>query len=75
MTVEILEKRILEAFSDCQVAAQDQTGMGNHFEVRLTTPDLKDLTRVERHQKVMALFSEELDSGELHALSIKYLKA
>lgn len=69
-----LEKRLIAAFSDCQVAVIDVTGMGNHFELRVSTPDLKDLSRVERHQAIMALFEEELSSGDIHALSIKYIK-
>ncbi len=73
MLSEDLEQRVLKTFSDCEVAAIDMTGGGNHFELRLSTPDLKPLSRVERHQKVMAVFSDELKSGELHALSIKYI--
>jgi len=73
MISEELEKRVLETFSDCEAAAIDMTGGGNHFELRLSTPDLKPLSRVERHQKVMSLFNDELKSGELHALSIKYI--
>lgn len=68
------EQRIKDKFTDCVVAVLDTTGQGSHFEIRLSTPDLMDLSRIERHQAVMNLFKEELDSGELHALSIKYIK-
>lgn len=73
LTPEHMEARISEAFTNCETAVLDMTGDGSNFEVRLSTPDLKDLTRVERHQKVMALFAEELKSGEIHALAIKYI--
>lgn len=74
MTSEHMEKRIKDAFSNCETAVIDMTGVGSNFEIRLSTPDLADLSRVERHQKVMGLFKTELDSGEVHALTIKYLR-
>jgi len=74
ITTDHMEKRITEAFSNCETAVVDMTGMGSNFEIRLSTPDLADLSRVERHQKVMGLFTSELDSGDIHALTIKYLK-
>jgi len=74
ITTEHMEKRITEAFSSCETAVIDMTGVGSNFEIRLSTPDLMDLSRVERHQKVMGLFTTELDSGEIHALTIKYVK-
>ena len=74
MDANVLEKRVLEAFSGCQAAVIDMTGTGSNFEIRLSTPDLLEMSRVERHQAVMGLFKEELNSGEVHALTIKYLK-
>lgn len=73
MEVKEIEKRVLEAFSNCQVAVFDMTGIGESFEIRLSTPDLSDEPRVSRHQKVMSLFDNELKAGEIHALTIKYL--
>jgi acid stress-induced BolA-like protein IbaG/YrbA len=64
----------LDSFKDCEAAVIDMTGTGSNFELRLTTPDLADMSRVERHQTIMALFKEELSSGEIHALTIKYIK-
>jgi len=74
MTTEHMEKRITDAFSSCETAVIDMTGAGSNFEIRLSTPDLMELTRIERHQKVMGLFTPELDSGEIHALTIKYVE-
>ncbi len=73
MESEALEKRVLEAYTECEAAVIDVTGTGSNFEIRLSTPDLKEMTRVERHQAVMGLFKEELHSGEIHALTIKYI--
>jgi len=74
MDVKEIETRLTDSFKECQVAVYDLTGIGQSFEIRLSTPDLIDKTRVERHQEVMGLFSDELKEGSIHALSIKYLK-
>lgn len=74
MDVQEIEKRVTSSFKDCQVAVYDLTGIGQSFEIRLSTPDLINKTRVERHQEVMTLFTAELQEGSIHALSIKYLK-
>ncbi len=74
MDIKEIEKRVLSSFKDSTVAVFDMTGIGQSFEIRLSAPDLKDKSRVERHQSVMGLFNEELKAGSIHALSIKYLK-
>lgn len=74
MDVKEIEERVTGSFKDCQVAVYDLTGIGQSFEIRLSTPDLLDKSRVERHQEVMGLFDSELKEGSIHALSIKYLK-
>ena len=74
MDVSEIEKRVIGSFSECQVAVYDLTGIGESFEIRLSTPDLLDKSRIERHQEVMGLFSSELKEGKIHALTIKYLK-
>jgi stress-induced morphogen len=69
----MMEERLTATFQNCETAVIDMTGGGSNFEVRISTPDLKDLSRVERHQKIMAVFADELKSGVIHALTIKYI--
>lgn len=69
----MMEERLIKAFTACETAVIDMTGGGSNFEVRISSPDLKDLSRVERHQKIMGVFADELKSGEIHALTIKYI--
>ena len=73
MKEEYLETKIQERFPDCDVVAMDLTGGGDHWEVRIASKEFKEMSRVQRHQAVMAVFDAELKSGELHALSIKTL--
>lgn len=72
MTEEQIEERVKSYFKESQVAASDLTGFSENFEIRIHSPELSEFSRVERHQKILALFEAELKSGELHALSIKY---
>lgn len=74
MDVREIEERVTGSFKECQVAVYDLTGIGQSFEIRLSTPDLLEKSRIERHQEVMGLFNNELKDGKIHALTIKYLK-
>ena len=74
MDIREIEDRVTGSFSECQVAVYDLTGIGQSFEIRLSTPDLIEKSRIERHQEVMGLFDSELKDGKIHALTIKYLK-
>jgi len=66
-----MENRLKEKFPQCQVAVLDLNGASNHFEVRIKAPELDELSRIQKHQSIMAVFKEELASGEVHALAIK----
>lgn len=68
-----MEERLRSRFLDAQVAVIDLTGTSDHFEVRLVSRELAALTRINQHKAVMAVFAEELKSGEVHALSIRVL--
>lgn len=71
MTVEALKKRLCEVYPDGSVEVYDLTGGGDHYEVMIESQAFKGLSRIQQHQAVMAVFSNELKSGEVHALSIK----
>jgi acid stress-induced BolA-like protein IbaG/YrbA len=48
-------------------------GDGQHFEALIVSGEFAGLNRVKRQQRVYATLRERLDSGELHALSMKTL--
>lgn len=74
MTVEEVEQRLKAAYPDCELAVIDMTGGGSNFDVRIASNSFEGKSRVKQHQEVMAVFSKELESGEIHALAIKTLK-
>lgn len=73
MTTEQMEQKIKQSFPHCNVAVIDLTGGQDHFEVRISEKSLQGLSRIKQHQAVMAIFNEELKTGEVHALAIKTL--
>lgn len=71
MSPENLKQRLQSAYPDAQIEVFDLTGTQNHFEVSIESSAFKGLNRIKQHQSVMAVFSDELKTGEVHALSIK----
>lgn len=54
-------------------AGVKNAGPVSHLFVRIKADALLPLTEVAQHQKIYALFSDELKSGTLHALRIEVL--
>lgn len=71
MNIQEIKERLLEAFPGAQVDVTDLTGTEDHWDVYVKDEGFKNMSRIERHQAVMAAFQNELTSGEVHALSIR----
>ena len=48
-------------------------GDGHHFEALIVSREFEGLNRVKRQQRVYQIIKGRLDSGELHALSMRTL--
>ena len=71
MTLEAMKERLLKAYPDAVVEVHDLTGTQDHWEVYVESGSFAGQTRIQQHQAVMAVFGPELQTGEVHALSIK----
>ncbi len=71
MNVTQMKHRLLERFPGAEIEVQDLTGTEDHYEVLIRHPSFENATRMARHRMVMAAFSAELATGEVHALTIK----
>lgn len=71
MTSDEVKNRLTESYPDGEIQVIDMTGGGSNFQVAITTSAFEGLNRVKRHQAVMAIFDNELKSGEIHALAIQ----
>ena len=52
-------------------AAFEASGENCNFEVFVVSPEFEGMSPLKRQQSILALFSEELKTGKLHALGVK----
>ncbi len=71
----LLETLLLRAFpSASEVAVEDRTGGGDHFQVTVTSTTFDGLSLVEQHRQVYDALAEPLADGSIHELRIKTRK-
>lgn len=71
MTQNEMMTRLNDKFPHSQVEVHDLTGTQDHWEVHITSPLFKGLSRIQQHKLVMETFDAELKTGEVHALTMK----
>ncbi|MEJ2059276.1 MAG: BolA/IbaG family iron-sulfur metabolism protein [Acidihalobacter sp.] len=62
-------KTLIEA--GLENAEVEVTGEGGKYEARVVSPQFTGLTTIKRHQLVYATVRPQIDSGAIHALSIR----
>ena len=67
---EQLKERIEAAIPAARVEVTDLTGGGDHFRARVVAPEFAEMSRVEQHRRVYAVFGAEI-GGPIHALSLE----
>ena len=65
-----LKQRIEAAIPGARAEVSDLTGGGDHFRATVIAPDFADLSRIEQHRRVYAVFGPEI-GGPIHALSLE----
>ena len=68
---EDIHERLKTSYPDGEIDVVDLTGTHDHYQVRVTSAAFAGMSRIEQQRHVMKVFSLELQSGELHALTIK----
>ena len=68
MTLEEVQKKIELGIDQSQVTME---GDGCNCSAVVVSPFFEGLSLLQRQRTVLALVSEEIRSGELHALSVK----
>ena len=66
-----VESMIESALPDAQVAVQDLTGGGDHYQVAIVSSAFEGLSLVKRHQLVYKAVDSAMSSEAIHALSLK----
>ena len=63
--IQELIRSFLDDVSDLTVSGQDC-----NFSIKIVSKDFTNISTLERHKSIMKLFSDLLQSGELHAISL-----
>lgn len=71
MTPEQLKKRIETLAPETAVEITDLTGTQDHYQAVVVSPVFEDMPMIQRHQLVFKILKAEVDSGEVHALTLK----
>ncbi len=66
-----LKKTLEAALPGSTAEFHDLTGTADHWQVFVTSPRFEGLSLMEQHKQVQSVFAEMIQSGELHALTIK----
>ena len=72
MTLEAMKARIEANLSTTHVQVIDLGG-GDHIRAVVVSPKFVGLPLIQQHKLVLDLFREEIDSNEVHALTVKTL--
>ncbi len=65
---ELLERAFPEAE---EVAVEDRTGTGDHFQVTIASASFDGLALLDQHRRVNDALAEPLGDGSIHELRIK----
>ncbi len=69
MSPDLIQRSLQAAFPNAEIVAEDYTGGGDHFSVRITSPEFAGRSLVERHQMVYRALGTLMP--EIHALQLK----
>ena len=72
MAVDRLRRLLAQAFPDAsEVAVEDRTGGGDHFQVTVTSARFDGLPLLEQHRLVNEALATPLADGTIHELRIR----
>lgn len=66
-----VESMIKTGLPDAEVAVQDLTGGGDHYQVAIVSSAFEGLSLVKRHQLVYQCVNSAMSSEAIHALSLE----
>jgi stress-induced morphogen len=72
MATEQLQAMLADAFPDAtELAIEDRTGTGDHFQVTVASSRFAGLSLLEQHRLVNEALAAPLADGTIHELRIK----
>jgi stress-induced morphogen len=72
MEAETIRALLEQAFPGAdEVAVEDRTGTGDHFQVSVVSADFDGLPLIDQHRRVNAALAAPLADGSIHELRIR----
>ncbi len=71
MTAEQIQTRIKNLGPGTTAQLVDLTGTQDHWQAIIVSPSFEGKSLVDRHRLVFDLFKSEVESNEVHALTLK----
>ena len=71
MTPDQVKAKIQTLAVGTDVEVMDLTGTQDHYQAIIISPAFEGKMMMEQHRMVMATLQKEIDSGEVHALTMK----
>ena len=71
MNVAQLKERLQALAPDTQADVVDMTGTQDHYQAVVISSAFEGKMMIEQHRMVFRLLQAEVDSGEVHALTLK----
>jgi acid stress-induced BolA-like protein IbaG/YrbA len=71
MTPVQLKARLETLATGTQAEVNDLTGTGDHYQAVVVSPVFEGKMMIEQHRMVYKLVQSEIDSNEVHALTLK----
>jgi stress-induced morphogen len=71
MAANVIQVLLDQAFPEGEVAVEDRTGGGDHFQVTITSPAFNGLPLIQQHKLVNAALAAPLADGTIHELRIR----
>jgi len=71
MTPTQLQMRLEELAPGTRAQVTDLTGTQDHYQATIVSPAFSGKMMIDQHRMIFALVQNEVDSGEVHALTLK----
>lgn len=71
MTSDAIKARIQTLAPNTQVELVDLTGTNDHWQALIVSPAFEGRSLIQQHRMVFDLFKTEVESNDVHALSLK----
>jgi stress-induced morphogen len=71
MTANVIRDLLDQAFPGGEIAVEDRTGGGDHFQVTVVSDAFNGLPLIQQHKLVNAALAAPLADGTIHELRIR----